>query len=47
MTTEEDQKALAKRLRKFATEYAKIASRAIQQMVDDLRSAADILDPQQ
>lgn len=47
--TPEDQKALAKRLRKFATEYAKIAGRAggIQQVVDDVNSAADTLDPPQ
>lgn len=45
--TDEEKTALAKRLRSFATEYAKIAGRAkgIQQMVEDLRAAADELEP--
>jgi len=45
--TPEEKKAVAKRLRTFATEYAKIAARAanIQQMVDDMRTAANELDP--
>ena len=45
--TPEEKTALAVRLRRFATEYEKIARRAanIRQMVDDLRAAADELDP--
>jgi len=45
--TPEEKKAVANRLRAFATEYAKLAARAhgIQQMVDDMRAAANELDP--
>ena len=40
---------MAKRLRSYATEYAKILGRAktIQQMVEDLHAAANELDPPQ
>ncbi len=46
MTTEE-KTALANKLRAWAKEYAKLSGRAhtIAQMVDDLRTAADELDP--
>jgi hypothetical protein len=38
---------VAKRLRGFAAEYAKLTSRArgVRQMVDDLLDAANVLDP--
>ncbi len=45
--TPDDKKALAQRLRNWAAEYAKIASRAaaIGRMVEDMRAAANELDP--